>query len=283
MSRIVLIGRVAQSTVAASIAEACKSLNIPHKYSQVSSPKDIAYLRFKPGDIVFLYGTFHQTLAKELGEMLRNNTDITLVNKKRYDIGFEDKYIQSKFLRKFASKYYIPTYIANTESQISPICEEIGFPCIAKETHSFGGQGVHLLKKKTDIGSILPIFRRVIFQPFIPNEGDYRIVCIGNVSVFCAKRTAAKGSITNNVASGGTGTLEIPEPTRSKLIKAALSIHKKTELDISGIDMVIDKNTGQMKVFEINSLQPVFKVASYYGIPVAEQFVTYLIAKYGTS
>ncbi len=93
---------------------------------------------------------------------------------------------------------------------------------------------------------------KFIFQQFIPNTGDYRVGIYAEEARFVLLREGNGKSHLNNTSAGGKGTF-IPI---SDAPKAALKLAKKaaaaSELQIAGVDVIQDSETGNWYVLEAN-------------------------------
>lgn len=91
-----------------------------------------------------------------------------------------------------------------------------------------------------------------IAQRFIPNAGDYRIGVYCNKARFVIKRVGKGDTHLNNTSAGGTATYvptdDMPEP----LLRLAEEASVAQELQISGVDVIVDKETGRPYVLEVN-------------------------------
>lgn len=96
--------------------------------------------------------------------------------------------------------------------------------------------------------------RRFILQAFIPNDGDYRLLFAGK-ELLVFKRISSDGSHLNNTSHGGTAEEVDAALIPSEIIEQSRIIAKQYGMEISGIDVMQDKNTGEYYFLEVN-MQP---------------------------
>lgn len=93
---------------------------------------------------------------------------------------------------------------------------------------------------------------RFICQRFIVNDGDYRVGVYGETASFLLKRVGSGSSHLNNVSAGGTGTYLPIDKAPKKLLALAEKAAQISELQIAGVDVIQDKETGRWYILEVN-------------------------------
>lgn len=92
----------------------------------------------------------------------------------------------------------------------------------------------------------------MLLQQFIPNDGDYRIGVYGNQARWAIYRRSGGTSHLNNTSAGGSAELLSVAELDSAIITIAERAARAVELQISGVDVVKDKETGKLYIFEAN-------------------------------
>jgi glutathione synthase/RimK-type ligase-like ATP-grasp enzyme len=128
------------------------------------------------------------------------------------------------------------------------------FPCIMKAV--FGAHGsdnhvVHSLEEAQAIFEAQPATRFVL-QDFVPNEGDWRVLVIGN-EVLVIGRKAVEGSHLNNTSKGGSATLIDHASLPAGVLDDARKAAKGLGMTIAGVDVITHKETGKYYFLEVNS------------------------------
>lgn len=153
------------------------------------------------------------------------------------------------------------------------------YPFIAKAADTFGGKMNYLVKNYQELEAALIENKEQFFvlQEFIPNDCDYRILVMGGKIrlVMCRSRGDNADSHVNNTSAGGEGEF-VPINTLSpKMQQDAILAAKKTMRDdFSGVDLIVDKNTGKHYILEINEAPAIQMGASpEVKIPVMLDFL----------
>ncbi|MDO8591613.1 MAG: RimK/LysX family protein [bacterium] len=167
------------------------------------------------------------------------------------------KYFQQNYLKssKATAEWSIPTYRAKNLDGLEKLIEgeSLNFPFIAKPNMGAEGKGVLLVKTKTDLKTI-PETQEYVFQNFIANDGDWRIIIVGGTPLGAMKRQAAQGSHLNNISQGATASLETDEIILTQIYKMAAKAASLFHLAFCGVDIIRDQKTGKFYVLEVNTV-----------------------------
>jgi len=137
-------------------------------------------------------------------------------------------------------------------SDIEKICK---LPCIYKTSLGSLGSHVYLIDKKTDIEKTIKEngkYNRYIFQEFIPNAFDYRVVISNGKSTSVCKRTRVTDKYRNNVALGASEDFINVKNVSKEILDLAVQSAKALKLNWAGVDVVTDTDTGRNYVLEVN-------------------------------
>lgn len=197
---------------------------------------------------------FHFRLTEEFWDILlaMRDTKIRFANKSFYlQNPFYSKFSQSRIFEKnkiisIPTAHLSDNKIENVISATQKL--GLGFPIVIKQ--SIGGMGKNVWKanSEADLAKILSQKRdcSLVFQKFISNDGDFRVLVVGGKSIGIMKRTAKKGAWKNNFALGG----KIERYRDKKMDLFAENVAKKMGLDFCGID--IFKSKKRYFVIEVN-------------------------------
>lgn len=130
----------------------------------------------------------------------------------------------------------------------------LGFPCVVKADIGKKGRDNYLVNSPKEMLKVVEESGDLNFviQEFIPNDGDYRIVTMMGVAGPVVKRTAKKGSYLNNTSQGGSAEIVDLTVFNKDHIDLALQAAKTMQLEIAGVDLVINKATGDPYILEVN-------------------------------
>jgi RimK family alpha-L-glutamate ligase len=148
------------------------------------------------------------------------------------------------------------------------------FPLIAKQSDGSMGEQVWKIKKISELQELTNEKRssNLVFQPYIKNKSDFRVLVVSGRSLGIMERKAKKGEWKNNYSLGG----EISKFTDKKMELFAEKVAKKMNLDYVGLDLF--KSEGTYLIIEINIF------ASFEGfekafpeVNVAKKIVNFLL------
>lgn len=127
-----------------------------------------------------------------------------------------------------------------------------------------------LLFKKDRVDSFL-------IQDFIENDGDYRVMVVGYKCIGGFKRAMKEEKLVMNKSLGKSVKLDVlPDEVVGQAEKAA----KVLGVEVAGIDLVMEKQTGKVYVIEVNEA-PQFKVfEKRTGVNAAREILEYLKGKF---
>lgn len=93
-----------------------------------------------------------------------------------------------------------------------------------------------------------------VAQQFVPNEGDYRIIVVGDEVRMVIHRKSSTGSHLNNTSKGGKAQI-IPLHTLSpKMLEDSVRMARLVKREITGVDMIVHTETDQHYLLEINNM-----------------------------
>lgn len=137
-------------------------------------------------------------------------------------------------------------------NEIVQICK---LPCIYKTSLGSLGNNVFLIDKEDEIAQTIKDngkYNRYIFQQYIPNDFDYRVVIANGKSTSVCKRTRVKDKFRNNVALGASEDFIKIKDVPVDVIDIAIQSAKALKLKWAGVDVVTDKDTGENYILEVN-------------------------------
>ena len=129
-----------------------------------------------------------------------------------------------------------------------------GSPCVLKSVQGTKGNDNYLVQSEQDIRNIIEQNKDVnfILQNFIPNEGDWRIILTNFEPKLAIYRSARGKDFRNNTSLGGEATLVPLEKVDPEIIQLAVFAAKALNIKIAGADILVDKNTHELTVLEVN-------------------------------
>ncbi len=130
------------------------------------------------------------------------------------------------------------------------------FPFIVKDIEAYGGNNNFLIKNEKELLTILEENKNCSFvlQPFIPNDGDYRLLILGGeVKLVIHRQRIKNTSHLNNTSQGAEGKIidihTLPKNVITDALKAAKLLNRSS---FAGVDVIINSETNQHYILEVN-------------------------------
>ena len=180
----------------------------------------------------------------------------------RYNKILQNRILHSKNLNP------IPTIIGMC-SEVDPkeLVKELGLPIVAKITDGSKGKGVTLQKTESDLKSYLKKNKdqKTIFQKFIENEADYRLLFVENKLIYVTERKLPDKSkeFRSNSFDATVKRVNLPK----EAVDLARNAVKAMGFDVSGVDIIKEPRGKKWYIIEINS-------APQFGIKDGDKIIT---------
>ena len=148
-----------------------------------------------------------------------------------------------------ARTLYVNSAVVDNEDRL-----DWSFPCIMKATHGSHGNDNYVVGSMDDVRTHLDAQpeKRFVLQRFVQNNGDYRILVVGD-EVILVGRSAVGDSHLNNTSQGGEAVLIDVADLPKRVIDDAKRIMKHFGLTIAGVDALADKYTNEFFFLEVNA------------------------------
>lgn len=147
---------------------------------------------------------------------------------------------------------------ADQNAMTHAVGEQLTMPAILKDSYGAKGTSNYLVKSHSELMSRLRAEKDVAFvaQEYCPNDGDFRLLILGEESVVI-KRKAASGSHLNNTSLGATAQL-VDNVIPDRIVQGARKMMQRLGLTIAGVDIIKHKETGEYYFLEINSQPQIY-------------------------
>lgn len=240
---------------------------IPFYHKKYDSSFEQLYKNVKADDyVIVLHTSFGSEFLHNLVSRINCKKFLNSVPYKNSLIG--NKLFQQNTIKELDSTISIPTYTKQDTTELSN-------PFIAKPIDGSCGGGVLLLNDKSIIKDAP---NNYIFQPYIPNDGDWRVVVVGGKSISAIKRLGKIGQATNNIATGNFAIKETNLNIIDKIYPLAESVARHLNFDYVGIDVIRDSNSDRYFFLESNE-RPTFETSQILtGKNIAQEIIKELIS-----
>ncbi len=187
-----------------------------------------------------------------------------------------DKLLQSQLY--FANGIEtIPTlYFRNTED-LQLYIKKNNTELLFKPRNGTEGKGIGLISNLKDVDIFINgdrILEKYIFQPFIPNNYDLRIIATRNEILGVIKRSRSSGLV-NNFSAGGR--VEKFDNLTDNMKETVMKVLEIFDLDYAGIDLIVDSRNNSFRVMEINRFCQFQGFEKVTGINVAKKLIELII------
>jgi glutathione synthase/RimK-type ligase-like ATP-grasp enzyme len=147
------------------------------------------------------------------------------------------------------------TSVKNFVDKFETIVEHCKLPFIMKSTRGSLGDEVYLVDSQESFESIVSKLDRkqkFIFQEFIPNTFDYRIIVSEGNIVSAVKRIRKADSFRNNTYLGAVEVFMDINELPSEVVHLSINSASSLDLDWAGVDIVTATDSGKSYVLEVN-------------------------------
>lgn len=161
------------------------------------------------------------------------------------------------FLRS-ANEIPVPLTLSTTPDLFREIFgskeQPIEYPFILKANEGRKGYDNYLIKDFDQLNSILSDNPETLYvaQPFIENDGDYRVLVLNYTPRLAIKRTRQGNTHLNNTSQGGDAVITPLDYFNEVILKDCIKAAKLESLEVAGVDVLLDKNTGKHYFLEVN-------------------------------
>lgn len=157
-------------------------------------------------------------------------------NVNTYHLGHNKIEMTRGLMAAFPQNVPYTRIMSASDSSVEVVEEELGYPCVAKESKNSMGQGVFLINNRKELREYIENNETLYIQEKLPIDRDLRVVYVGNKVVTAYWRIAEEGSFHNNIAKGGSYSFEnIP----NEAIALVDSIAKKLGINHAGFDVAV--------------------------------------------
>lgn len=166
------------------------------------------------------------------------------------------KLYQQSLVERYTSLKTIPTLQYATRAHVLDAVKQgqLTYPFIQKPNLGSQGFGVSVIQRASDLARIPDPAVKYIYQPFVPNKYDYRLMVVGGVMLGAIKRIRRPRTLLNNIAQGASPRAVIETVILEQLQRFADVISPLFPLHIFAIDVLEDRYDRSMYFLEINTV-----------------------------
>lgn len=132
------------------------------------------------------------------------------------------------------------------------IAKGLEYPLILKASAGTMGADNYLVKDEASLRDVLAhTTQPFVIQNQIPNDGDYRVLILGNAEPFVFWRPRIEGSHLSNTSQGSVPEKEVS--ISDEALQLALRAKDVSQRECVGVDLMQNNQTGEWIILEANS------------------------------
>lgn len=162
---------------------------------------------------------------------------------------------QMRIQEEAKSVPHIETFVFETRGDLREALTSgrLRLPFIQKPDRGSKGENIFLIRNEAEIASA-PDPSGFVFQNFVENEGDYRVLMLGGKMLGAVRRRAAEGAFLNNVSQGGSVEAVNDPSILKRLQHIASTVASVFDLSLCGVDIMYDQKSKTYRFLEVNTV-----------------------------
>lgn len=168
-----------------------------------------------------------------------------------------DKFLQQQLLvRSSLREYALPTYRVYNREHTQSLIEDgvMSYPIVIKPAWGTNAQNVHIIASSDELKKV-DTWHSQIAEPFISSTEEWRVFVIGGAVAGIMKKHRREGANPDTTIIGG-GARNVAEEDghlSGRLADIAERVASLFHLEYAGIDIVRERSTQKLYVYEANS------------------------------
>lgn len=200
-------------------------------------------------DLVYLRGITNEPLRHALATYL-DSRGVPVINTESHTYQAITKLEQYVLMALAGVPVPDSVFIADP-AQYQQVPELLGTepPLVAKSISGSNGNDNQLVMSRDELQTLA--IDQPVFQPFMPNEFDYRVIVAGDEVILAYKRirSVEATDYKNNIGQGGRREMtDLPQELQQIAVRAAHALGR----EFAGLDILTNSHTGESVVLEVN-------------------------------
>jgi glutathione synthase/RimK-type ligase-like ATP-grasp enzyme len=162
----------------------------------------------------------------------------------------------TQYVNLYEAKVSIPKTLIASGDLLLETHQDYGFdfPFIMKDKGGTRGQSNYLVKSQEEMQQVVADNPEITFilQEFISNNGDYRVLVVGDEVKLIIHRLAVEGSHLNNTSQGGSAVIVPNDTLPAEVLEGCVRASKFYGRNFSGVDIVKSDSKDAYYCFEVN-------------------------------
>jgi len=227
-------------------------------------------------DVLFVRGGFTNkpTLIEVVKHCRKNGIKV-------FDNNFSEiKYLINKradYIKLGEAGIIIPnTYIFSNDEDI--LDSNLQYPLVMKTTNTGKGKNIFMVHSNEEVIEICmqkeKSIESFVLQELIDYEHDLRVLVCGDKVLGCMKRIPKNGDFRANFSLGGNVE---PFEATSEIKNLAIKAARACELDIAGVDILVERNNGKLWCLEANRTPGLKAITQALGQQISDKVVEFML------
>ncbi len=146
------------------------------------------------------------------------------------------------------------TFYGPTDELVKKL-DDLGGKAVLKDNEGSKGRLNFVVHSADEIRAITTEHADVHFllQEFIPNDSDLRVLVLNGKPKLVIKRSGDGSTHLNNTSQGGQAAIVPLSEISESILDVATRAANITKLQVAGVDVVINKETGAFSILEVNN------------------------------
>lgn len=211
-------------------------------------------------DLIFMFGWFKTKLLEDIAHSVAvyaHFKNVPFLNTETLHERSKSK-LSQYVTAVVAGVPVVPFIVSSTSSSLEQFANESVFSGELIVKAIMGSRGDDNYKVSSFQDALKIIRQRpetpFVIQEFVPNDGDLRVIVVGDEVGLIISRKSAPGSHLNNTSKGGQANLLNQADVADDILKDSIKMAKALRREVSGIDMIIHSKTGQHYLLEANNM-----------------------------
>lgn len=234
------------------LKKSCKKFGVSfQQFEKIANPNHVDLTDV--WDVIFLRKFWLK--PDQTSFILESLKDKILINRTLLDQPHTQyKYYQQKYISLNTDVHTIPTYVVKTESELKMLIKkwDLHYPIIQKPNYWAKWKWIMIIKSAKDIS--WENIGEYIFQSFIENDWDFRVLVCWWKVIGIVKRIAKEWHFLNNISqwwhTESVDDVSIIKETSDIGLKVAMAFN----LTLAWVDVIRDKRTWKYYFMEVNTL-----------------------------
>lgn len=166
-----------------------------------------------------------------------------------------DNKLSTEFLLWAQGVTNLPQTFYGPTDELVKKMDSLGGKAVLKDNEGSKGRLNFVVSSPDEIRAITTEHAgvRFVLQEFIPNDSDLRVLVLNDKPKLVIKRSGDGSTHLNNTSQGGQAVIVPLAAIDESILDVSVRAAQATKLQVAGVDVVINKETGKFSILEVNN------------------------------